>query len=117
MGVKQPTCSTKTETGKKVDRFRTLPRETLKRQRCTMSVSRMADFNEVSQSVVYAVLREHGIRGVPSGACKLTPDQVRRIRKEFVTERNLTRLGRRYGVTPMTISDVVYGKTWKWVKS
>lgn len=102
---------------KKVDQFKSLPRETLNRQRGQMTVSRMAEVNGVSQSVVYAVLREHGIQGVPSGACKLTPDKVRRIRKEFVTERNLTRLGKRYGVTPKTISDVVYGKTWKWVKS
>ena len=49
------------------------------------------------------------------GTAKLTPDEVRDIRKRAATGERQIDLGREYGVVRSAISDIVLRKKWIWV--
>lgn len=51
---------------------------------------------------------------IPPSA-KLTPDQVRDIRRRHAAGRSIAALGRDYHVSRQTIKDVVSGRTWRGV--
>jgi hypothetical protein len=47
------------------------------------------------------------------GATKLTPEQVKEIRATPIKRGDRTAVAEKYGVTPMTISDIRCGRSWK----
>lgn len=52
--------------------------------------------------------------GEQSGMAKLTEAEVKEIKKLYTSgERNLTALGRRFGVRRITVANICRGKTWK----
>lgn len=100
---------------KKADRFKALPRETLKQQRRMMSVLRMAEVNGVSESLVRKVLQSHGIRGLRSDA-KLTESIVREMRSQAARGQSQVSLANEYEVSKSTVNRVINRIDWKWVR-
>ena len=59
--------------------------------------------------------RGWGPRGTSNWANKLTPDQVRMIRRLAKAGATGAELARRFGVTPQMISDLLKRKKWAWL--
>lgn len=57
-----------------------------------------------------------GRYGEKAYQAKLNENSVIQIRKLWIEGENLSDLGRRFGVAPATIRDVVYNKTWRHAK-
>ena len=57
-----------------------------------------------------------GQKGENNSSAKLTNDQVRKIREEYIPRdenHNMYTLSRKYGVTPSKICDIIHYKTYK----
>jgi predicted DNA-binding transcriptional regulator YafY len=96
----------------KADAFRSMPVETLRRQRGMMTLEAMAGQYGVSRSTVYNHLRRVGVQCTSSRS--LTEANVRVLRRaQYIVP--ISVLSRGYGIHQSTIRDIWDGKTWKWL--
>lgn len=69
------------------------------------------------QNIDDAVARGRFVRGERHHRARLTRALVRKIRRGAARgETNSRRLAHEYAVAPSTIRDVIWGKTWAWVR-
>lgn len=68
---------------------------------------------ENSRDLVY---KDKQLKGENNGAAKLCDEQVREIKKDLQHGVSGSYLGRKYGISKTTISQIKLGKTWKHVK-
>lgn len=55
-------------------------------------------------------------RGERQWQSKLTRDDVREIRRLLSKGESLSRIGRRFGVSPVTVHGIKSGRSWGWLK-
>lgn len=64
------------------------------------------------QNMLDKVLKGRAVRGERCWTAKLTEENVRDIRRIRVEGKPITAIARMFKVTPPTVADIVYGRTW-----
>ena len=60
--------------------------------------------------------RKNAARGIWAGKTKLTPAQVHEIRRRGDIGESREVMGTEFGVSPVSISNIVTRKTWSWLE-
>lgn len=55
------------------------------------------------------------VKGEDVASSKLTLQKVKKIKKEW-PDLSQTKIAKKYGVNPTTISRIISGQLWRWVK-